>query len=335
MARTPLTSPNPYTFTVSDNVNLASVDSNWTNQDGVAGYVGVLSNRIYSAYGATSDAHWYSGFFSNDQYATIKLIVTATDTSDKIGVSVRNNAASYAARSMYRAYWWDPAGGGTNGSVVVEKIVSGGAPSTLATISSINAVTNDTLTLECVTSGSDAVLRVYLNSTQIDSGITDSSSPLTSGRPGIVAHGGSNAVFGDDWVGGDVTADSSPQFARPDADITDADWLPSTGSDLYAVLDESAADDGDYIYTSTDNSEFEVQLSSVSDPGVSTDHYLRIRVANIPSGKSLTTTLMQGASQIAQWVEAGPLSGTLEYELGTDADAITDYTDLRVRGKVS
>jgi hypothetical protein len=203
MARTPVTSPNPYTFTASDNVNLASVDSNWTNQDGSAGYVGVLSNRIYSAYSANSDACWAgSGSFSNDQYATIKLIVGSNDVSDAIGVSVRNNGAAYASRSLYRAYYVDTAI--ANAKVVVEKIVSGGAPSTLAS-TDITFVTNDTLTLEVVTSGSDALLRAYKNSTQIGSDITDSSSPLTTGKPGIMAAGSAFTVYGDDWVGGDVT----------------------------------------------------------------------------------------------------------------------------------
>jgi hypothetical protein len=210
MAFTPVTSPNPYTFAgITSNVNLASVDSNWTNQDGSFGYVGVTSEQIYSNYGATSDACWAgAGTFSNDQYATIKVIVDANDTAEKVGVSVRNNGAALASRSLYRAYYTDPGGGGANGQVIVEKIVSGGAPSTLDT-EIVNFVTNDTLTLSVVTSGADAVLRTYKNGVQFGGDITDSSSPLASGKPGICAHGGAgNSIRGDDFVGGDVTADA-------------------------------------------------------------------------------------------------------------------------------
>jgi hypothetical protein len=214
MARTPVTSPNPYTFAgLTDDTNIADVDSNWTAQDGVSGYVGVASEEVYSAFAADSDACWAgAGTFSNDQYATIKVIVNSNDTNEKIGVSVRNNGAALASRSLYRAYYTDPAGGGSDGRVVVEKIVSGGSPTNLATISG-NFVTSDTLTLEVVTSGSDAVLRVYKNSTQIDSGITDSSSPLASGKPGLFARGGSTGIRGDDWVGGDVTSGSGGALA--------------------------------------------------------------------------------------------------------------------------
>jgi hypothetical protein len=133
MARTPVTSPNPYTFTLSDNVNIGAVDSNWTNQDGISGYVGISSNQIYSNYAANSEACWAgAGTFSNDQYATIKLIISGNDVGDHIGVTVRNNGAAYASRSLYKAYYTDPAGGGVDGRVVVEKIVSGGAASNLA-----------------------------------------------------------------------------------------------------------------------------------------------------------------------------------------------------------
>jgi hypothetical protein len=40
------------------------------------------------------------------------------------------------------------------------------------------------------------------------------------------------------------------QYARPASDIAAGGWLPSTGVDLYAMIDEAAADDADYIYSS-------------------------------------------------------------------------------------
>jgi hypothetical protein len=209
MAFTPVTSPNPYTFTFSDNVNLSSVDSNWTNQDGISGHVGVSSNQIYSAYAATSDVCWVgAGSFDADQYATIKVVGSVTDLPDKIGVSVRNNGAVSASRSLYRAYVWDPTGGGDAEQVVTEKIVSGGAPTTLQT-STETFASGDTLTLSVVTDGSNAILRTYKNGVQFGGDITDSSSPLTSGKPGLVAAGNAATLFGDDFVGGNVTASTT------------------------------------------------------------------------------------------------------------------------------
>jgi len=41
------------------------------------------------------------------------------------------------------------------------------------------------------------------------------------------------------------------QVLRPAADVTAGTWAPSAGSDLFAMLDESPADDADFIYSST------------------------------------------------------------------------------------
>ena len=41
------------------------------------------------------------------------------------------------------------------------------------------------------------------------------------------------------------------QVARPVADVSAGGWTPSTGSDLYATLDEIAASDADYSSSSS------------------------------------------------------------------------------------
>lgn len=67
------------------------------------------------------------------------------------------------------------------------------------------------------------------------------------------------------------------QFSRPSSDISAGSWTPSTGSTLYTLVDETSADDGDYVLTTSSLSEFRVGLSAVSDPGISTGHILRFR----------------------------------------------------------
>jgi hypothetical protein len=41
------------------------------------------------------------------------------------------------------------------------------------------------------------------------------------------------------------------QIARPDSDITPGGWTPSSGSDLYAMVDEAVVSDADYILSNT------------------------------------------------------------------------------------
>lgn len=122
------------------------------------------------------------------------------------------------------------------------------------------------------------------------------------------------------------------QIAAPIADISAGAWGPSTGASLSAALDEASADDADYISVSVANSVCEVRLASLGDPAVSSSHTLRYRLSS-PVSASIRITLMQGAVQIAQWTEATtPALTTYSHTLsGAEADAITDYSNLRVR----
>jgi hypothetical protein len=121
------------------------------------------------------------------------------------------------------------------------------------------------------------------------------------------------------------------RYARPDADVSDGDWLPSTPGDLFAMLDEETASDTDYIYTET-ASTCVIRLSDVADPATSDHHVLRYRVRSA-EGSTLVATLKQGATTIATRTHSalGTDWTTLEMNLsGPETDAITDYTDLTV-----
>jgi len=126
------------------------------------------------------------------------------------------------------------------------------------------------------------------------------------------------------------------QFARPDSDVTVGGWTPTP---LYEKIDEATPSDADYIESATNPTSdlCEVGLSNVEDPEVSTGHVVRYRYAKNASGGNvidLTVKLMQGAAEIASWTH-NDISDTVtqaEQTLtGVQADAITDYTDLRLR----
>lgn len=123
----------------------------------------------------------------------------------------------------------------------------------------------------------------------------------------------------------------------PVSDITTASWLSSLGGSLFAAIDETVADDADYIF-SPDNpttQECEVKFQPVTDPLSSTGHVLTYRLDAIGLDTTYTITLMCGATQIAQWTEsvaASATPATYAHTLsGAQADAITDYADLRTR----
>lgn len=132
-----------------------------------------------------------------------------------------------------------------------------------------------------------------------------------------------------------------PQFARPSADTVRTGWTDQAGgtTNVYATIDEASADDADYVKTPTPpgTNEFETLLTAVTDPVSSTGHVMRWRRRKQPASGSaqvnLTVRLMQGATQIASVADTN-LPGTFtdtSYTLsGAEADAITDYSDLRL-----
>ena len=144
-----------------------------------------------------------------------------------------------------------------------------------------------------------------------------------------------------------------PQFARPSADTNNpGSYTDQAGgsASLFATIDESAANDADFIRSPTDpvNAVYVTKLTSLTDPVSSAGHILRARVStDVASGGNAldyTDELRQGyvnegslGTLIATLSQAG-VSGTtwqdLAYTLSAaEADAITDYTALYRRIK--
>jgi hypothetical protein len=139
-----------------------------------------------------------------------------------------------------------------------------------------------------------------------------------------------------------------PQFARPSADVTDGNWTNNAGNnvDLYSYIDETSANDTDYIQSETApaNSPCVVKLSAVEDPQSSTGHIIRFRYQKNSAGGAqinLTVQLREGyvnessqgtliASTTVTDIPNGWVTGS--YTLtGAEADAITNYADLYLR----
>jgi hypothetical protein len=129
-------------------------------------------------------------------------------------------------------------------------------------------------------------------------------------------------------------------FARPSADISRGSWTTQSGgtANLFATLDEEAADDNDYVISALNaNSTYEVRLSSVAPAIIPRAHLIALRGRKDASGgntKGVSVSLVQGSTVI----------GTLDFPdlpfavtqqnvsiPKSMASQITDYSDLRVR----
>lgn len=137
-----------------------------------------------------------------------------------------------------------------------------------------------------------------------------------------------------------ITASTAaPQYAYPVSDVTDGAWTTqSGGTDLYTAIDETTADDADYIQSdaAAGTSSCKVRLGAVTDPASSAGHSLTYRIAKDPADGAqinMTVRIKQSTTVIAEQTHTNISSTYTEYTLtlsGAEADSITDYSILDV-----
>lgn len=134
------------------------------------------------------------------------------------------------------------------------------------------------------------------------------------------------------------------QTALPASDISAGSWTPSVGSTLYGTIDEAAADDADFIQSSLSPAMAdvsEVKLGALTDPLSSSGHVVNYRYTkDSASGDriNLNVRLVQGTTIIASWyhtdIDGSTITTASQALTGAQADAITNYADLRLRFEV-
>lgn len=127
----------------------------------------------------------------------------------------------------------------------------------------------------------------------------------------------------------------------PASDISVGNWKTEAGatSNLFQSLDETNANDADYIISelAPNQSAVEIKFASATDPAVSDRHYVTYRYGKtVNNGRRVDQVIYfkSGATVIAQWTHTDVPYGITEVTqllTSTQTDAITDYTDLRLR----
>lgn len=165
------------------------------------------------------------------------------------------------------------------------------------------------------------------NATTIDiTGLTPDT--LYKGR--VRAAGGSPS----NWVESSAIRTLAILKVMPVADTYKGDWTASTGSDLYAMIDETSPSDSDYIQTTVAGA-CKIRLASTTVAAVLTDHRVPFR-AKGDNTSQVKVSLVQGHPseiEIAA-TTVTPTTSSVDYELNlltTQADDITDPTDLYLR----
>lgn len=120
------------------------------------------------------------------------------------------------------------------------------------------------------------------------------------------------------------------QVLAPVSDIADGAWTPSTGTDLYACVDEATYSDADYIAATTATT-CELAFAAGTDPASSVDHALQYRL--LAGNGTIAVALKQGAATIASFgphTLTGVAQAMQQALSGAQADSITDYAALSV-----
>lgn len=140
-----------------------------------------------------------------------------------------------------------------------------------------------------------------------------------------------------------------PQFGRPSTDTTRDNWEEDDGTttSIWDQIDESAADDADFIRTvlTPTNDVYVTRLTAVSDPLSSTGHVVRYRYRKDSAGGDqidLVVQLRQGyvsegtpgtliASATHTNIDGSAWTAGSITLSGAEADSITNYGDLYLR----
>lgn len=123
------------------------------------------------------------------------------------------------------------------------------------------------------------------------------------------------------------------QILRPISDVS-GDWDCSTGSDRYALINETTASDSDYISGSGVKNPQICQLSPGETPAVKTGHSLILRAKRSTTSGLCDMILKQGTTTIKSYPIYSSL--TTNYRRisiaisEAEANNITDYTNLSV-----
>lgn len=172
------------TQVATDNFNRAgpALGSDWTQWYPAWGFAVIGASTVFTGPGGVlMGAHWTgAGSFGDDQYCKVTLAGTVAFTNNAVAAGVRMQGSD-STRSGYFAQCLD--NNDPNRTFRILKVLDG-TQTVLSTVSRAMA-SGDTIAIEA-TGTSTVTLTAWHNDVQVTAlDITDSSSPLTGGKPGI------------------------------------------------------------------------------------------------------------------------------------------------------
>jgi len=296
--------------------------NNWYSSNPAA-FVRKSGGGVFIPSSATSGVLSYNGGTARLKITFSNVVLTSGYIQLQLNADAQGSTP-FASGTGYNVYI---AGGS---AVTIQKWSGSSAPTTIGTSSSAlpsAPITISSMYVEHLASGTINA-RVTIAGTNYDSTATDGS-PLTGTYAGLFT----NNTFASGTPADSITIEDAGvayTYARPSSDVT-TQWTPSTGTDHYALIDETVANDADYIYATAGGQTDEVRLASMSAPQAGTDLLINYRVQGIVGSASVTLSLVCNTTVIATDT-ARTANGdyTLTVASGTWA-SVADWTNMRLR----
>jgi hypothetical protein len=202
------------TSVATDNFNVSSLSSNWTQINPEYGSMTIYgSARVASSHSQPPSnaqaARWNANSFANDQYSSLKIeVLTWLGNNYHVGVICRASGDTNGNRDLYYVTVAN-VNGGSPYYTAFGKIVNG--THTSFHVADVAWTVGSRIELEC----EGTTIRAMKDAVALGGSFTQTDSSLTSGNAGIYG-GGGDYVAGDDWEGGDLNVSSAfkPQYAR-------------------------------------------------------------------------------------------------------------------------
>ena len=163
--------------------------------------------------------------------------------------------------------------------------------------------------------------------------------PIEAWAPGYLEGEDAGFAIGGLWIAGNVFAPAGVtfQYARPSSDIAANGWQPSTGSDMFAMVNEVTRNDANYIYSPNNptTQQFEMKFAAPTGSIGTSDNYWDYALEAVNADVAFDLDLVQGTTVLDSWTETVTAGTVQEFTHAFTAGVlatITDPSDVRVRG---
>lgn len=228
----------------------------------------------------------------------------------------------------------------SHGVSIIAGSASAGATANGVTVTQANALIAGSATGKALINGITLAHSVALMAGSASAGTVANGATVTHSNALVAGSATGKALVAGATVAHDVifiagsASGVTATIARPGADTSAGTWLPSSGTDLWAMLDEVTPEPADYIYTNTMGSDAVLSLTSTVYPGGAAQT-LKF-VASSTTGNSLIIELFNTGGATIKTITQALTSVDTQYDIplsGAEIAAITSgLVSVRLRG---